>query len=77
MKNIKCFYKITGLILVTDHIAYLKIFIRPYQAFKQASRPYQAFIRPDSGLKSRPMTDRKSDLGFKKIWQAKLRPCKV
>ncbi|AES86833.1 hypothetical protein MTR_4g015360 [Medicago truncatula] len=29
---------------------------RPIEAFKQASKPYQAFRRPDLGLKSKSMT---------------------
>ncbi|AES88734.1 hypothetical protein MTR_4g061500 [Medicago truncatula] len=35
------------------------------------------FRRPDSGLKSRPMTGRRPGLDFKKIWQVRLRPCKA
>ncbi|KEH43387.1 hypothetical protein MTR_1g091033 [Medicago truncatula] len=37
-----------------------------HKATTTANRPYWAFRRPGSGLKSRPMTDRMSDLGFEK-----------
>jgi len=37
------------------------------QTFKQASRSYQAFRRPDSDLKSKSMTDCRPGLGLKKI----------
>ncbi|AES60259.2 hypothetical protein MTR_1g042790 [Medicago truncatula] len=47
------------------------------ETFKKASRPYQAFRRPGSGLKSKLMTDRKPDLGLQKNWQARLRPYKA
>jgi len=46
-------------------------------AFKQASRPYQAFRRSGSGLKGKPMTGRRPGLGLQKIWQAKLKPYKA
>ena len=44
---------------------------------KQASRLYQAFKRSDLGLKSKPMTGHMPGLCLKKMWQAKLRPCKA
>ena len=47
------------------------------QTFKQASRLNQTFIRPNSCLKSKPMTDRKLGLGLTKICQVKLRLCKA
>ena len=47
------------------------------QAFKQASRPYQAFRRPDPGLKSKHMTGRRPDLGLQKNWQVRLMSCKA